>query len=659
MKAVLIGSDLILDENGDPKIIEINTNLGIYSSMLSELDFSGLLNLISENSITEVHYISSPEETVPESDLNIKPDQPGYNEMFLWGKLQSIIEPLGVVFTHHQVSNNSLTVPYIEDSPTILILRQAYDATALIDETYCSDKMGLQDLVKDEAYSIPTYLNSGSVLIDNIEDIKSVSPNIVLKSRYPNYDAKEYPRLYKIENLSELSDIKSSTPDGYYVQEFVNSENNLYEGKYGIIRSVDMVYGGNLDVIHLGSYVNTTVIENSIWEDSIIDGEKYLDNKSRIKWISKTVTDILETDYHADNDSTLWASDGTLINVIDVKIGDVLKSASFSNFPTNEGDVFLADINSTFDELSSTLVVNTASVVNTNYTEIDGLFIKITMEDGSGWVDYPTSYTYIEDRDTAVTHFKRVNLFEVGDSVIILDHTTQLPIKKEIINLEVVYQENKKIYQINVEDQDIFLPVMDEDNNLSLIQHNVGCCAWCDSYFSPSNCGNYCCSNDCPGCGGGCFIGDAMIDTPTGEIAIKDIKIGDSVMSFDFSSGERVIKNVGGLYQIEYSERILIINGHNTKATIGHPFAVKDLDGNIGWASYDPTVDAQYHIGLDVVGLKEKEHYIYFNDAWVLIDKIELEHFTGKVYNISIDETHNYFAQNILVHNPAGKKNFA
>jgi intein/homing endonuclease len=40
----------------------------------------------------------------------------------------------------------------------------------------------------------------------------------------------------------------------------------------------------------------------------------------------------------------------------------------------------------------------------------------------------------------------------------------------------------------------------------------------------------------------------------------------------------------------------------------------------------------------------------------VLIDKIELEPYSGKVYNISVDNVKNYFAENVLVHNVALKK---
>ena len=39
-------------------------------------------------------------------------------------------------FTEYPVPVNSVTVPYIEDAPNKFILRQSYDTTALVDETY-------------------------------------------------------------------------------------------------------------------------------------------------------------------------------------------------------------------------------------------------------------------------------------------------------------------------------------------------------------------------------------------------------------------------------------------------------------------------------------------------------------------------------------------
>jgi intein/homing endonuclease len=49
--------------------------------------------------------------------------------------------------------------------------------------------------------------------------------------------------------------------------------------------------------------------------------------------------------------------------------------------------------------------------------------------------------------------------------------------------------------------------------------------------------------------------------------------------------------------------------------------------------------------------LLEDEYSINLNGEWVKIDNIELEPYNGKVYNISVEDTHNYIANNILVHN--------
>ena len=54
MKAVLIGSDFLLDDNGNARLVELNTSAGIYQSMLPHLDFSGLESLLQANSIVEV-----------------------------------------------------------------------------------------------------------------------------------------------------------------------------------------------------------------------------------------------------------------------------------------------------------------------------------------------------------------------------------------------------------------------------------------------------------------------------------------------------------------------------------------------------------------------------------------------------------------------------
>jgi len=654
MKAVLIASDLILDADGNAKMIEMNTNGGIFQEMFDQLDYSGLIQLITDNSINELHLIFSPDSTGPGLILT----EDGSNIVLKSMKtvMEDLCNSIGISFYPYLTEENSITVPNIDDAPNKLILRQSYDTTALIDETYCADKKGLQDLIKDEDFSIPTYLNTQDLSINSLNNLKSSTPNIILKSRHPNYDPEVYPKVYSIQTESELEDLKSNLDSNYYIQEFVNSENNLYDNKYGIIRSVDIVYGGDLGILHLGSYTNTSVIENNIWQDSFIEGTLQLDKKSRMKWISKSVNNKQEVEYHVDDETKIIDSLGNQIGISEISVGTQIKTIQFSNFPTDTETTYLPSIVSTVTEMISTLTAETSVVKDIEEQTLEGIFIGIELEDGTYWEDATSSNFYVEDSGSDVTHFKTVNTLIVGDKIVLLNNNDNSIVKKEIINLTILYG-SKKIYKIDVEDIDIFLAVLDDTNNLSLIQHNYNCnCCYTQEYC---NYGYYCCQNvpSC-NCGGGCFIGNAEVNTPSGLKKISDIKIGDIVISYDIKNDMMVERNVDGLFKTEYSGGILTINGIKTNATIGHPFAVKDSEGNILWASYDPSVDKEYHKDIDVIKLKENDHMINLNGEWTTIDTIELEQFNGTVYNIAVENTHNYIVENLLVHNAADKKAF-
>ena len=53
-----------------------------------------------------------------------------------------------VSVTIHNVESTSATVPFIEDASNKLILRNAYDSTALIDDTYAKDNFEFLKLTK-------------------------------------------------------------------------------------------------------------------------------------------------------------------------------------------------------------------------------------------------------------------------------------------------------------------------------------------------------------------------------------------------------------------------------------------------------------------------------------------------------------------------------
>jgi hypothetical protein len=160
MKGVIIGSDL-LEHNGDVKFIETNTNTTIYNQGADMLDYDGLFNMLNSNSINEFHFIWT------ETDAFT----PLYEPFKFKEILKQKCSENDISFNEYVVPVGSITVPYIEDSSSKFILRQAYDTTALIDETYCADKFGFFNLMSGSDYTPNTYQSHSELGIYTLTNV--------------------------------------------------------------------------------------------------------------------------------------------------------------------------------------------------------------------------------------------------------------------------------------------------------------------------------------------------------------------------------------------------------------------------------------------------------------------------------------------------------
>ena len=636
MKAVLIGSDFLLDDNGNAKILEMNTNASVYQSMLPHLDFSPVTELIEQNSINEVVYIFSNEQTVVDPNLRIN--------ISIGSRLQAICQTLGITYTPYQVNVNATTVPYIEDTPNKLIFRQAFDSTALIDDEYCADKLNLQELIKDEAYTVGTFAISTLHNINTLNTLVPKEPNIVVKAKNPGYDTNRYPEVHNVTTNEQLQELKETYEADYYLQEFINSDNNKIQGKYAIIRSFDLVYGSTLEVMHLGSYHQSSLISADIWPNEYIDSTTRMTNKSRQKWLTKPVGNQTRM-YHLDDETKVVAANGEYLLPSQLYQGLLVKSADFSNFPTGSFvDVFAHT--SSFQEMHDSLTINTAQVVDLYSASYEGVYINVTLEDGTNWDDSVRSTIYVERSGSTETQFKALTQVVLGDKIIVVNHNTNELEKREVTELGVNF-DTKVIYEVDVEEQDIFLSILNEEQSIALVQHNP---CYCNGW----NCGTWYCESFCVACTGGCFVGDTTVETAEGTKQIKDIQIGDLVDSYDVHTNNIVTRKVTGLWKSEYDSSLVIINGIKTKATIGHPFAIKDIEGTITFAAYDPNSTEEFAVGKDIILEKLEEingKYVNVNGEWKLIEKLELEPYQGIVYNITVEETHTFIANKFVVHN--------
>ena len=222
MKSVLIATDLIKTLSGDIKVLETNTNALVNYKFDDNIHYlDNLTTFIQSNQFQTVHCI------YPINSSNFTK------------KLKEICEPLNIAVVEHPLDIQSVTVPHIEDSEDILIIRISYDTTAIIDEDYCRDKFKLQSIINNKAYGSKTYIPGELDSFESMEDFtySDAVPNYIVKKRFPNYNREIYPKLYKIQNLAELNTLKTTIESDCYLQEFHHSE--LIQGKRCVIRSLE------------------------------------------------------------------------------------------------------------------------------------------------------------------------------------------------------------------------------------------------------------------------------------------------------------------------------------------------------------------------------------------------------------------------------------
>lgn len=491
MKGIILGSDL-LEYNNDVKILEINTNTTIYNKGAELLDYDGLFEMLEQNNISEFHFIYTERDS----------HSPNYENYKFKEKLEEKCDENNISFYEYIVPFNSVTVPYIEDTNDKFILRQAYDTTALVDDTYCADKFGFFELMSGSQYIPKTYFSSSELSMDTLDSVvfeNNDIPNIVIKSKIPNYDTTLFPAIYSLESQSQLDSLKSSNSSEYLVQEFIYSEDNLVDNKYSIIRSIDIIYGSDLNIVNLGGYRQSTVIPIDFFEDEYDENRKLI-QKSRQKYITKEVGINQKIDsYHTDIDSDIINSTGSLVNVSSLQIGDFIRSIDFIDYNNNHGANFeegkidvvgwsgsLAKSNESLIQVSSSLQTITSS-------SIDTIYIRITTADGKSWVDSPSCTYYIEESGSISTRWEKLNQMYIGDKLVITDKDTQQLTTLEITNLQMEHAQ-MTIYGLDFEPSDLFL-VDIGDGDFS-VMHNACWCPW-------SFCGNSCYDNSCFGCTSG------------------------------------------------------------------------------------------------------------------------------------------------------------
>jgi hypothetical protein len=492
MRTVLIGSDFMYDRDGNLRPIEINTSTGWSQQKVESdeetYDLTALGQFIQENGFTKVTYVYQ-----------------AANEGII-SRLETLLESLNVQFVPLKVGSTAITVPYIEDSESELIIRQSYDTTALVDDVYCRDKVNFLNLIKDEEYGSQfAYMGEEGQIISNITTIpdNGNQPNFILKAVEPHYDKKMYPKFYKVSTQEELNVILENVNSDYFLMEFLYNSEKLHNNHIQVIRGLHILYPASLQGIQIGMY--TKISDNIINESPSYDSETFeLESIERNSYLTSDLSiklpKLLDTDL-------VEMADGSFKNALELEVGDLLKTIDLPIENVDIADLHMSeDVVITFNDLENNAVYSTNAVTYKERISSNVEYVTITFEDSTNWSDTDSSIYLVEKSSSSEVRWMPLNNLQVGDKIILIDTfnpNTPTFIKKQITSIETT-SEIFTGWIITVERSHLFLTKTDPTSTTSFaaIEHNYNEC------FDPTLCtqdgcpkGQICCNK---------FLGDGV-----------------------------------------------------------------------------------------------------------------------------------------------------
>ena len=596
MKGTLFSADFVKHDSEGLKLLEINTDTGFATGSYSHLDLSSFHTVLTDNSISEVNVVYK--------DFQAK---------FVNHLSQSISANVAGVTTFNRTLEevNTIYPTSITDSSSKFILRLAYDEGAILDSRYAKDTIELHKLFVDNnsTGSIPEmYVTSSTAgwefdsLTGNVINSDSNLPDVTVKSTLTYLSAPL--KFYKAGNSSNTNEervtgLKNALKeDDYIIQRYYKTGTD----KVDSIRSYNIVYGDNLDLINIGNYTTEAILEKPT---SLSIDDSQASNELEVKhYFEFTTNDLRSIQGGVLEGTGIVDVDGNSTAIESLTIGNAYKSYIVSGSPdSDESEVIRA-----WSHAGSSLPAGShvTSSILTNSTEIELKYNTIANISISGSSDdafrispylLMLVYNIAEDKVCYRTPYEITpsshKMFDTDGNLVELDEVS-------IAVLSGSYNS----YILDMEETDTFA-IEGSNVQVKLLTHN-------------------------------CFLADTQIATPFGSVAVQDIQPGDKVLSFDEETNEQIEGTVNQILKAKTSSYIKLSfdNGQSISTTKSHPYFVEGR----GW------IKAQSLLKGDVCKLRNGDTC-----------KVEsVESFKGDyiIYNLhGVTPAHTFFANDVLVHN--------
>jgi hypothetical protein len=487
MRSVLISTDFIYKEDGTLHSTEINTNTRDDITSIGDLDDD---NFVEETSDFFEHSLLDSFMKKHEMRKIICISRGGDDRLF-----KSFSSYYGYEYEHILIGENQITIPDVVDHPSVLILRIAYDTYALIDDLYARDNYEFHNLIKNESFSSPIFFKENN--LDTITTFELSQdgkiPNYVIKARTPGYNPFDYPKGYRLDDVSELEILKENLEHDEFIQKYeYNQTLTPIDGRTHFLRTMSIVYGSELDVLNLIFYksLNSISMDNKkLVFSHEIDFKKRLDNLFMSTYYP-TYWSKTGLSYHSDMTSKILRPDDTTTPFSEMKISDDVKYIFFNR---EMADTIKQPI--TILENIELGVSNIVGISKIN----QGIFINLKAKHEEygefSWHDGVGNTYLLKKSDTPedTVLWTKGGIVEEGDQVIIYD---------KILNKVVPLTVTEVFFDIK--DLDLFLITLSPNpeflieisDNLFLIQHN-GCTQVNSCFSGAGSCVRGTLCNDC------------------------------------------------------------------------------------------------------------------------------------------------------------------
>jgi hypothetical protein len=487
MKGILLATDFVKDTDGTFKILETNTSIAIAVQCLNNyMDSVKFKQFLTDNSINEVHLLlprgASMVDTI---DLT---SNGGDCDYYIYHFRNSVGED--VTFEIH-VSSNGFVPPTVEDGENKLILRMCYDSNALVDETYAKDNFQFIKLLSDNNSPniVPTYFNDGNGLtVDSLTNglrDNGVYPNYIIKKRFPVTDYSNNPKVMKINSIEDLNTIKTNLGTDELIQEYVLDTNDLLNGKIKTYRSIQIVYGPNLDVFDfMEPFVHTNKCAIDVDVDYDLNG--FIQSWERPKFIQKTNRIGIPKGYHAYSFQRILNTDGSVSHFGEMSVGDSVRSINLFNL---ENEKMWPKYDEPLSNMSGSTMTD-SSVVNIQTMDDFNVVMKFNLSNNTSFLLGRHS-TVLTLNSSGRVIFGEAKDLGVGNYLVINRVDNNQFETPTITSIEYSFIPMTR-YFFDVEDSDMFLTLSEDSSEYYLINHNpegiCSCYGSCSGFWCPEPC---------------------------------------------------------------------------------------------------------------------------------------------------------------------------